>query len=352
MPRQYVNGVALYLQVIENSGNLFRDPVLSVEQLLDPPTGGIAPGAPWFLDEQPVDGDTVTLENDTDGSETFTFRTVVTSVPFEVLIGTDADDTMINLAVAIGLQSVYWDAKKFTNGEALNPGSGSSTAGHVVGIWKRQPDNGDNDRIYGTFATPADAKTVNYLGATEKYTYDTVTAMASADPTIGTFGFGVAQVDLINSERRGVLAEDQTWLWDADGVKWILASGAGVFEVIRQYAGGVGLLDAVYQSGANLVDVASAAALATSRIVGFVSEIDEPDPGFCKVRFAGDLGGFLSLTPGKTYILSLAPGEILAEDDTGNVNYPDTANQVQVRVGTANTAIELMVDRGEPKRLS
>ena len=351
MARQFVNGVALHLQVAKNSGNLFKEPVFTLEQLIDPPNGGLAQADVWYLDEQPVDGDTVTLENDTDGSETYTFRTVATSVPFEVQIGADPDESMLNLATAIGLQSVYWNAKKFTNAETINDGSGSSTAGHVVGVWKQIPDAGDNDRIYGTFATPADALIVDFLGGVD-YLVAVSISMPGADPGVATFGFGLTVPSLIPGERRAVLAEDQTWLWDGDAQEWALASGAGTQEVIRQYTGGVGLLDAVYQSGAGQVDQASANALATSRVIGFVSEIDEPDPGFCKVRWGGDLGGFLGLTPGATYILSKAAGQILEESDTVNVDYPDLAGEVKAKVGVANTGIELMVDRGEPKELS
>ena len=351
MPRQFVRGVALYQQVIQNSGNLFREAVFTVEQLIDPPNGGIGQGGVWFLENQPVDGDTVVLENDTDGSETYTFRNVATSVPGEVQIGVDADQSMSNLAVAIGLQSVYWDAKKFTSADLINTGSGSSSTGHVVALWKRVPDLGDADRVYGVFATPADAKIVDYAGGTD-YKITASQTMPGVDPGSANFGFGLPTASLINGERRPALAEDQTWLWDADGQRWALASGSGTQVVIRQYAGGVGLLDAVYQSGAGQVDRASATTLATARVVGFVRSIDEPDPGFCEVQWGGDLGGFLGLTPGAVYILSKAAGQILEESDTGNVDYPDAAGEVKAKVGTANTGIELMVDRGEPKELS
>lgn len=344
MPTQFVDGLSVREGLRRALGSTHKETVLTIEQLIDSPGGGVAAAVAFYLDGQPGNNNTFVLDNLYDGPETYTFKTALTPLPFEVLIGADTDATMLNLALAITADSVFWAAKRPSSLESINDGSGSSTAGMVVLIWRLDPvSEEEEDRIFGVLDTQVDGQLVNFHGEID-YRKSTSSGLPSSNPLIGQFGFGRAQADLIPDERHGALAEDQTWLWDADSLEWRLASGEGAQFVVRQYSGPISLLDLVYLSASNTVARASANAVATARPVGFVRAIDEPDPGFCEVVFGGDLGGFLGLTPGKVYILSKSLGDFVAEDDTANPDYPDTAGEVIQEVGQAATVDTMFVN--------
>lgn len=344
MPTQFVAGLSVRAGLRRALSTTHRETILTIEQLIDSPGGGLAAAAAFYLDGQPANNNTFVIENDNDGPETFTFKTALTPLPFEVLIGASADATMLNLATAITADSAFWASKRHASLDSINDGSGTSTAGMVVSICRLDSVSVDeNDRIYGVLGTPAFGQFVDFHGDLD-YRNAVSTQLPAVDPTMGQFGFGRAQADLIPDERHGALAEDQTWLWDADRLEWRLASGEDNQFVVRLYSGPISLLDLVYLSAANTVARASANALATARPVGFVRAIDEPDPGFCEVVFGGDLGGFLGLTPGKVYILSKTLGEFVAEDDTLNPDYPDSPGEVVQEVGQAVTVDTMFVN--------
>jgi hypothetical protein len=114
--------------------------------------------------------------------------------------------------------------------------------------------------------------------------------------------------------------------------------------VTRAYLAGAAAGDAVYQNGASQVVQADASAYGTGRAMGFILTLDSPALGLAQVLLAGDLGGFVGLTPGATYILSEAPGQIVREDDTGNPDYPVGAGSVLQVVGIALSSTVLLVD--------
>lgn len=344
MPTQYVSGLSVREGLRRALSSTHRETVLTIEQLLDSPGGGIGAAVAFYLDGQPSNNDTFVIENDNDGPEAFTFKTALTPAAFEVLIGASVDATMLNLAVAITADSAFWAAKRPSSLDSINDGSGASTAGMVVVIWRLAPVSVDeDDRIYGSLTTAAFGQLVDFHDELD-YRKAVSVQLTPGDPVTGLFGLGRAQADLIPDERHGALAEDQTWLWDSDRLEWRLASGEGAQFVVRQYTGPISLLDLVYLSASNTVARASANAVATARPVGFVRAIDEPDPGFCEVTFGGDLGGFLGLTPGKVYILSKTLGGFVAEDDTANPAYPDAAGEVIQEVGQAVTVDTMFVN--------
>jgi hypothetical protein len=124
--------------------------------------------------------------------------------------------------------------------------------------------------------------------------------------------------------------------------------GGGGVDLIRTYAGGVVLGDAVYQRNDGLIDRADASTLATAgAFLGFVIAIDSPGPGQAEVRFHGDASVFGGLTPGGIYILASSPGQVVLETDTGNINYPDTtpgSGHILREVGVAGTATKMFVE--------
>lgn len=117
--------------------------------------------------------------------------------------------------------------------------------------------------------------------------------------------------------------------------------------ITRPYTGGVALRDLVYQKNDGTVDKASATAVATSILVGFVEQLDTPLVGQCTVRYLGDLSGFVGLVPGAIYVLGKTAGTIVRETLTGDANYPDQTPQsghTSYKVGTAGTSSKLWVD--------
>ena len=123
-----------------------------------------------------------------------------------------------------------------------------------------------------------------------------------------------------------------------EDVTGITASASDIF---RTYVVGAAAGDIVYQKSDGTVDKASCTTVTTGKVIGAIVTIDDPSAGSAKIRFSGDLGGFSGLVTGKMYILGQTPGSIVAEDDTGNPDYPNVtvgSGHVIAEVGTAASA--------------
>jgi hypothetical protein len=117
--------------------------------------------------------------------------------------------------------------------------------------------------------------------------------------------------------------------------------------IARPYEVGVVVRDLVYQRADGLVDKASATAVSTSILAGFVEQIDVPSSGYAVVRYLGDLQGFTGLTVGDIYLLGKTGGSTVRETDTGNANYPSLTPQsghTIHKVGVAASSTTLWVD--------
>lgn len=179
---------------------------------------------PFFLDANIADGDDFTI---TDGTTTETFTFLDTpAVAFDVQRGGSADATMANLVTAINTDSTLWAAATELALESINDGSGSSTAGTVVLIYRAdQSATSFDDRIYGTFTTPADAQYVNYAGELD-YAISTNSQVPAADPGVKTFGIGYATADLLSGQTHLNRDTDQIYTWDADAGQWNITGSA------------------------------------------------------------------------------------------------------------------------------
>lgn len=113
--------------------------------------------------------------------------------------------------------------------------------------------------------------------------------------------------------------------------------------LIRTFIAGVVVGDSVYQTVAGPVDKASAVSIATTPVLGIVSQINTPVLGSCYVQYSGDISGFVGLTAGEVYMLSKDPGKLLWESDTGNPNYPSSSGNVVQAVGIARSATTLQI---------
>jgi hypothetical protein len=123
----------------------------------------------------------------------------------------------------------------------------------------------------------------------------------------------------------------------------LVGSVAGGGTIVRPYAAGVLVNDVVRQRTDGLIDKADATSLVTGPAIGLVSVVDSPLVGMATVRINGDLSGFVGLTPGIVYLASKAPGGIVREDDTVNVNYPGGAGNFKQAIGVAGSATALLV---------
>lgn len=106
-------------------------------------------------------------------------------------------------------------------------------------------------------------------------------------------------------------------------------------SVIRPYASGVLIREAVYQRADGFVDRASASSLATAPAIGVVSAIDSPSVGLCIVQYAGDLTGFTGLVSGTQMILGQTPGSIVPETDSSGFPAGSIIQEIGIAFGAS-----------------
>lgn len=94
----------------------------------------------------------------------------------------------------------------------------------------------------------------------------------------------------------------------------------------------VAVRDIVYVSAADTVDQASAAILSTTPVVAMV--ISKPTTTSAVVAYAGEVTGFIGLTPGAQYYMSTTPGQIVL---AGGLGFPTVDGQVVQPVGRARS---------------
>lgn len=205
-------------------GVTWKEAVLVQEQL-DSTNDALSQAGAFYLDGQPSDTNTFTIY-DGATTETFTFLNSP-SVAFDVQIGGDADATMANLVSQINTDSTLWSAVLATGLDSINDGSGTSTAGNVVVIYRTNNSAADSyaDRFYGTLGTQAFGQYVNFNGEFD-YTKNTSSTLSTVDPLQKEFGFGRATVNLTPGETHRVLNNDLAYTWDADALVWQLSQGA------------------------------------------------------------------------------------------------------------------------------
>lgn len=188
----------------------FKELVFVCDQL-DSVNDAISQAIPFWLANNAADGDTLTI---TDGvtTETFTFL-AAPAVAFDVQIGGDLDATLTNLAAQINTDSTLWSASAETTLTEFNT--------TVTAIYRTDNSAQDSfdDRIFGTFATPADAQYINFNGELD-YTSSLAAQLPGADPGQKEFGFGRATANLIANETHACRDDDTLSTWDADTGMW------------------------------------------------------------------------------------------------------------------------------------
>lgn len=113
--------------------------------------------------------------------------------------------------------------------------------------------------------------------------------------------------------------------------------------ISRPFAPGVVVNDLVYQRSDGLVDKASATSIVTMPALGFVAVLNAPSPGLCLIQRAGDLDGFVGISIGAIYIVSLDSGKFLRDDAASDPNYPDNPGNIVQEVAIGASAVKLLV---------
>jgi hypothetical protein len=180
----------------------------------------------FYLDGNATATDTFVIS---DGSvtETYTFKATATTT-YDIVVGGSADATMVNIQTAINNDSGAWNARLVTELDSINDGSGTSTAGAVLVIFRTTQAASKYDRIYSSGAnnTQANWQYVNFAGE-DDYTKISSSQLPSADPAAKQFGPGTVTASLTAGEAHVALNNDAQYVWDADGAQWIQISGTG-----------------------------------------------------------------------------------------------------------------------------
>lgn len=208
-------------QVVQ--GKVWKEAVVSSDQL-DSVNDALSQGILYFLNNQPTVGD---LFNVTDGilNRSYGFGS---GGDLTVTIGANPDVTMDNLVSVINGDGLgNWSAAKLTDLQTINSGTGTSTAGHVVLIYRtNQSSDTFEDRIYAVVTVSADHLYVNFAGEID-YTNTSVVEVPGADPLVKEFGFGRSTASLQNAETHLTLSGDSQYSWDADAGQWNQVGGGG-----------------------------------------------------------------------------------------------------------------------------
>jgi len=268
-----------YVDNLFSTSISWRERVLDPIQLLGGATGAILQASVFYLVNQPAVGDFLTIEDGT-APRTYEFGSLV-SGDVQVTIGANADDTMTNLAAAVsGDVAQLWSGLKITTLESINAGAGSSSAGHVVLLYRRaQGVDSYDDRLFGTFATPANAKYVNFNGEAD-YGLSTNTNLPAADPAQKKFGFGRARLGLIGNETHTTRTDDRNYTWNEDDELWNDSGSSTVNKVCIDF----GAKSKVKESGiaylkslAGKTSIIPVRMIRSGTITGAVVEVDKID---------------------------------------------------------------------------
>jgi len=206
-----------YVDLAISGGASWKEVLLTSDQL-DNTNDGIAQGVAFYLVNTAQIGDSITLDDDI-ATESWVFAGV--SAPNQPAVGASALDSMTDLAARINADSATWAASLFTGTlQGIN-----SATGDVVVIYRRIPAAATMDRVFGVFATPADAQYVDFGGASD-YRSSISANLPAVDPTTANFGIGRVTSGLTPNEAHLVRAEDSAYIWNDDAGVWQLSAGA------------------------------------------------------------------------------------------------------------------------------
>jgi len=214
---------------------------------------------------------------------------------------------------------------------------------------------GSNGEAYTTYQTPGNPVSTRLADwfTPQIFGFGYAATLKQNDNTVINLTDGAFQIDYTNGVVRFDPANRPSDLsyslplkltvYRYIGVKGV-ATGGSAGNIIRQYAVGVNLLDPVYQRADGLAERADATSVTTGKVLGIVTSIDSPCVGDVTITYLGDISGFVGYSPGDLLILGTAPGSVIAESDTGNINYPNAPGNVIHEIGTFGPSNTLFVN--------
>jgi len=221
------------------TGNIFKEPVHSQNQLINGASGGIAALEVMFFASIPTAGDSVTFYDGTN-SETYTFVANIAAelLPNDVSIETDATTAMQRLVTRMNADAsnTFWTGEYHSTSE-FNGGNGEI---HIIEN-KTPVDAISDSRIYGnTWTTPADFQVVAFSDGVDyiQYNEGVAATAAGADPTSGRFGFSRAEATLIDGEVHLALDLNAQFSWEDGAQTWNQISGSGAIPDATSGSGG------------------------------------------------------------------------------------------------------------------
>jgi hypothetical protein len=216
-----------YVDTLVTMGVTWREIVLSSNQLTN--AAGIKSASALTMASNPASGDTIVLTN---GTNTRTYG-AGTGGDVQYAIGGTIAITMQNLATAIA-GDVHADAA-WTSTFFLTTLAGIDADGVVLIM--EDSSASALSKVYGTWATPANCKIVDYTSATD-YISGTLVNMPAAAPTNANFGFHRAAASCNPGELHQTRAEDTLYAWDQDTSAWVAVSGASSIPDATSASGG------------------------------------------------------------------------------------------------------------------
>lgn len=196
------------LQDAVTQGKVWREVIITKDQLLDGASGGIYGATVLKLSSDLTAGNLIKLH---DGSSEEIFTGVDGAAGAgEFSVDGTINDTLVSLSSAINVGSI---AVSSTTGD-LESIDGTN---NVLVLW--QDTIAEPTRVYGN----ADAASVTViadvalLNLYESMSADMV-ALPSSDPAATNFGFGRAKASLSNNETHQMRITDESYTWDTDQI--------------------------------------------------------------------------------------------------------------------------------------
>jgi len=219
------NGLARksYVDSVAVAGKTWRELLLVEDQLLSGASGGILQAILAYIATIPTANDTFIIDDGTT-TETFTFK-AAEAVPFDVLIGASAADTLTNLIQAINDDSTLWSAVAASGLDKYF--AGAPTAQAVI---YRTATSVADDRVYGSLTAPAGIKVVEFATGPQDYKLSSGTEsnLPAADPAVKQFGFGRVYASLEQNETHIAANNNFTYTWDTDDETWQQTDAGGI----------------------------------------------------------------------------------------------------------------------------
>jgi len=223
------------VQTLVATGNIFKEPVHTQEQLIDGGSGGIRAMMITRFSAQPIATDFVILKNGTLTRQyDFVANIGAESADTDVSIETDAATAMQRLVTRANLDGTNTEWELFYHG--------SGEFGDEIHVTEKTTPSSSlsSTRIYGTWGTQASLKVVEYSdgAAVIQYNDGVEATAATTDPAGGRSGFSRAEADVADGDVHLALDINAQFSWENSAQQWNQISGVGAIPDATSGSGG------------------------------------------------------------------------------------------------------------------